>query len=233
MYTTRHLLGFSLIELMVAISIIGILASIVYANFGAGNAEARDAKRQTDLRVLQTAISQYKQKYERYPVAGCTVGAGNWAHESTCTDYIVGLAPEFIPRLPKDPKRGTAEGFSYVTNANRTVYKAMVMNTVEDDVVSYTHPFKSCDIKPDLSGNLQVCLGGPNCTTVNNVGWCAYVATTPTRGDEPNHCKRAIDNGNANQRFDNSYAVWGGFAAPYTNSVTPASVRDTTAIICK
>jgi prepilin-type N-terminal cleavage/methylation domain-containing protein len=216
--------GFSIIELMVVISLIGILSAIVYANFGASGAIARDAERQTELRTLQNAVSQYKQKYGRYPEAGCSVGDAAWAHESTCADYIVGLAPEFIPRLPTDPRRGTAEGFSYITNTNGTVYKLMVMNTVEEDVLTYTHPLKSCDIRPSAAGAFQFVNGAG----VDTGGWCAFVHG---QGDV-DRCQMAIDNGGIIGRYDLSYGVWGGFEAETGGAQKAQRVLPTTRIIC-
>ena len=113
----RFTSGFTLVELMVAISVMGILAAIVYANVGAASPKARNAERQADIRYLQSAIEQFKQKNGRYPVMGTDSNADGISSEAEGSGtYIVGLAPEFITVLPKDPKRGSAAGYSYVTN---------------------------------------------------------------------------------------------------------------------
>ena len=62
--------GFTIIELMVVIAVMSILAAVVFvASFDSGE-KSRDAKRQADLRALQTAVELYKLKYGQYP-AGC------------------------------------------------------------------------------------------------------------------------------------------------------------------
>ncbi|MCU0678022.1 MAG: type II secretion system GspH family protein [Candidatus Pacebacteria bacterium] len=215
--------GFSLIELMVVVTIMGILAVIVYANFGAGNAKTRDAKRQGDLRILQTAIAQYKQEFGRYPVAGTDTNGDGFSSESETSNYIVGLTPDFIVRLPSDPLRGTQAGFSYRTNANGTVFKLMISGTVEAEVVdSYTHVFKSCDIDRNVAG-------APG----SQGGWCSNV-----NGTLSNWC----DVGNTQYRT--SYAVWGGYeftvpaaAGPdpfpgYSNAAKQNIIAPTVDVIC-
>lgn len=210
--------GFSLIELMVSITIIGILSSIIYANFGGGNAKARDAERQTDLRVLQTALAQFKQQNGRYPAMGTDSNGDGYSSESESATYIVGLTPTFIPRLPTDPRRGSNPGYSYVVDSTGSVYKLVALRTVETEVVTHEHPFRSCDIRVDMAANAS--------TDREEIGWCGRVA--PSNNLAPS-CNAAT------APFNNSYGVWGGFLPKLSDTCANSNtncVQDTTAIIC-
>jgi general secretion pathway protein G len=218
MKTHSQFAGFSLIELMVVITIIGILAATIYANFGQGNAKARDAERQSDLRVMQTALGQYRQQYGRYPAMGADGNGDGYSSEGESATYIVGLAPDFVPRLPKDPSRGANPGYSYAVDSTGSVYKLVALRTVETESVTYKHPFRSCDVRvadPSISTDREV------------IGWCGR--TAQAGNNLPASCNAA------QAPFSNSYGVWGGFLpkTPETcaNNITTC-VQDTTAIIC-
>lgn len=217
-------LGFSLVELLVVISIIGILSAVLYANFSQGSAQARDAERSADLRNVQSALELYKNKNGRYP-AGCRP-VGSWSGQTgsaypcpSGNQYIVGLAPEFLPTLPVDSKlNGSNSGYVYATNANGTVYKFMALATVESEVVTYDHEFKSCDV--DTTVNQRPC---------NQV---QTILGTPSHsaGSRPQKCLAT------NATFRTSYGVWGGFAIPTVSPSNPNYViqteRQTEFVIC-
>lgn len=55
----RNLRGFTLLELLVVLAIIGLLATIILASVGAGRSKARDAKRLVETRHLATTLQMY------------------------------------------------------------------------------------------------------------------------------------------------------------------------------
>ncbi len=60
--------GFTLIELLITISIIGILSTIGIVSYLTFSKNARDAKRQSDLKFIQSALEQYHADQIYYPV---------------------------------------------------------------------------------------------------------------------------------------------------------------------
>jgi prepilin-type N-terminal cleavage/methylation domain-containing protein len=59
--------GFTLLELLVVIGIIGLLASIIVINLTGARKRARDTKRIADVRSMQTAVEEYYGKNGFYP----------------------------------------------------------------------------------------------------------------------------------------------------------------------
>ena len=52
----KKISGFTLLELLVVISLIGLLTAIAAVNFQSTNQRARDGKRQADLEQMRTAL---------------------------------------------------------------------------------------------------------------------------------------------------------------------------------
>lgn len=64
----HHKKGFTLIELLIVVAIIGILTTIVTANFVGVRQRARDATRKSDIRQIQSALELYRSDNGDYPV---------------------------------------------------------------------------------------------------------------------------------------------------------------------
>gem|GEM_PF-400200 len=227
-------LGFSLLELLVAMAIMAILASIAVYGLSDAGANSRDAKRQADVRLIQAAVELYKNKNGVYPQAcnGPTTNTTpNWSGETPMgtaydcpsggNEYIVGLAPEFIPTLPRDPRAGPDRGYVYTTNGDRTVYKFMALNSVENNFVSisgleetWKNPeFYRCDQNTRIFGANTLAAGG---------------AASPESWLDPGICARSRDlfsGGNTGtgittfsqctdvSEFRNDYAVSAGLSS--------------------
>ncbi|MFY9462858.1 MAG: prepilin-type N-terminal cleavage/methylation domain-containing protein [Candidatus Sungiibacteriota bacterium] len=126
--------GFTLIELLVVISIIGLLSSIVLTSVNSARAKARDARRIADLKQIQTALEFYYDTNGQYPLG--SQGSGVWSaacpsYGGRPTDYILGLAPTYIPVLPLDPRPINPSGGCYLYNSNGTDYSFLVHRTME------------------------------------------------------------------------------------------------------
>ena len=61
------LLGFTLVELLVVIVIIGILASLVVGLSGTASRKMRESRTRSELVAIETAIESYKSKFGHYP----------------------------------------------------------------------------------------------------------------------------------------------------------------------
>lgn len=111
--------GFTLIELMVTVTIIALLSAMVISGFTKQQRRARDARRVADGGSLGVAIESYKAANSQYPnstVAGTygypnsnnlTINNISGSHQDgTIVDKNLGVLVDqgLINNLPKDPK---------------------------------------------------------------------------------------------------------------------------------
>lgn len=94
--------GFTLIEVMVVVVILGILAAIVVPRIMERPDEARIIKTKQDIRVLQSALDLYKLDNFRYPTTD--QGLESLVQKPTAPpDPPHWKEGGYVDRLPKDP----------------------------------------------------------------------------------------------------------------------------------
>jgi type IV pilus assembly protein PilA len=95
----RNRKGFTLIELMIVVAIIGILAAIAIPNFLKFQAKSKQSEAKTNLKAILTAETSYFGEYNTYG----TFATVNWAPVGTKRLYsyfIVAATPEFVTTSP-------------------------------------------------------------------------------------------------------------------------------------
>lgn len=101
--STRNRGGFTLIELIVVISILAILAGALIPRVTNRMAHARDARRLADMRTIKNAIDQYYIDKGYFPDPRQNAVYGGW-DVSQDGDFIPTLLSEgYLQSIPKDP----------------------------------------------------------------------------------------------------------------------------------
>lgn len=97
--------GFTLIEVMVVVVILGILAAVVVPRIMDNPDKARVIKAKQDIRAIESALNLYKLDNYNYPVTdqGLDALVTQPSGEPKANNWKQG---GYLPKLPKDPWGG-------------------------------------------------------------------------------------------------------------------------------
>ncbi len=101
--------GFTLIELLIVVAIIGVLATLLMANFVGVRQRARDAQRKSDLKQMQSALEMYRSDQNAYPTNAQWPLCGTALSFGTVT---------YMTKVPCDP----LSGWVYTYNNTGSTY---------------------------------------------------------------------------------------------------------------
>ncbi len=100
--------GFTIIELIVVIAIIGVLAGIVAVNVNNYLKKSRDARRKTDISQLMAALELYYIERGEYPISGGASSPNSlWSNSGDTSWNTLQTALNGYITLPKDPINNT------------------------------------------------------------------------------------------------------------------------------
>lgn len=97
--------GFTLVEMLIVVAIIGLLSSTILIGLGPARAKARDTRRIADLRQIQNGLENYYSDKSTYP--GSRVSPGGTSED--LYNEIIGL--------PLDP---FSAKYGYIRVSNRS-----------------------------------------------------------------------------------------------------------------
>lgn len=99
----KNIFAFTLIEVLITVSIIGLLASLTLVSFGGTQKAARDTQRKSDLKQYAAALENFANANNSlYPERPSTVAASS----TLCDDLVITTCPE-------DPKNSADASFEY------------------------------------------------------------------------------------------------------------------------
>lgn len=160
--------GFSLIELLVVISIIAVLVAVGLPNYLSARERTKDARKKTELSQMKTALRLYFNDYGRYPdpavpavgqIAGCgDNGTTQCSANTFCVTSAGACATTYMKRMP-DPV--TDYSWSYTSRAAGDDFClwAALDNLADPDIAaSQTRCSAVCwDVGYTVSSDFMIC----------------------------------------------------------------------------
>lgn len=137
----KHIsVGFTLIELMIVIAILGVLIAVGLTSFRTSQMRARDSRRKNDLRQIASALELYYNDKGLYPandtswkIKGCGTGDNQvceWGMAMTDSKGTI-----YMVKLPGDPS--SARSYRYVkSGTSYKLYASLEMGLQDIDYSS-------------------------------------------------------------------------------------------------
>lgn len=144
--------GFTFLELMLVIIILGVLAALISGNFITSLKKGRDARRKADLEQIRQALEFYYEDNKSYPpTADVVFGYPLCIPAATCATKT------YMTKIPNDPITG--KNYEYQQISSGKSYKLFTCLENSQQILPY-----------QSSGYLA--------TTMTNCGDCKYGAGT-------------------------------------------------------
>jgi len=112
--------GFTFIEMLVVVTIIGVLAAVGVANFKVANQKAKDGRRQGDLQQIRAALELYRTDQNAYPLTAAFPAVGGTLEAGGTT---------YMSDRPGDPTTGYLYSYTSITGATYTLCSTLELSS--------------------------------------------------------------------------------------------------------
>lgn len=203
--------GFTLVEILFVITIIGIVSAIGVLGFGTITSNARDKARSVDVQQWASTFELYKSRYTVWPVLP--------ANDTTPKTLCLGVP--YSDSTTVNPNKRCGQ----FANSNTSLYRSTTQTAPTPDDPDYTQ------LKTEISkvGNMLKNSGAPLTSTYSVAGPVAYinqtsVAAGPTTnvtvnglffGFFENSCPSGLENLRAETRLSTFLTGLPASGAPY------------------
>jgi type II secretion system protein G len=159
--------GFTLIELVVVISILAILSGVLVPRVTNHLKAARDARRLSDIKTVRNAVEQYYMDKGVYPAANTNSSYGGW-DVSSDGDFIRVLRDQgYIDEDAQDPINDATFHYRYYVYAkgsygcvgNQDFYVLGIRNFESSDFAAKNKGYFQCTGR-DWNGEFAYVTGG-------------------------------------------------------------------------
>lgn len=174
--------GFTLIEILVAITIIGILATIGLRSFTGAQTKSRDARRKSDLAAIQKALEVYYNDFGQYPLGqgGNIVGCADEDTDPVSAHFACTWGSSFdvgdtnyMLVLPADP----SGQYYYMSNGLAYILFARLENLQDSAVPVFNNAGTLVPGRYSSIGGYSATPQTPACRTSGKT-YCNYVVTS-------------------------------------------------------
>jgi len=131
--------GFTIVELLIVIVVIGILAAITIVAYNGIQQRGRDAQRSSDISTIQKALELYHVDNGGYPTCSNTtyqIGGARGTCYSDDANFIASLSPKYLAKVPKDPVN-TGDGRYYYMFGSKKLTDVTYSASADDNYVLF------------------------------------------------------------------------------------------------
>ncbi len=175
MFKKQFKKGFSLVELLVVITIIAILSVVAYTAVGGHTIKARDSKRKQDIGTIQQTLELYFAEKGIYPSAPLAYGLNTGE-----------ITKKHLSEIPTDPSGG-----SYIyTRSGTTEYEIAVALEIDGDPAKFkAYVVGNADVPITKSvGGISMYLNGAEDDLLGCLDNKTIISGTIGKNNDDNNC---------------------------------------------